>query len=78
MRMAAILTVVLVANGAYAAGAGPLMLREAALFHDKRRIKSLIDQEVLAEQRGDSQAEDQAIIAISKATDPSTRNSTSH
>jgi hypothetical protein len=78
MRSTAILISVLLANAAHATGAAPLMLRDAALFHDEQRIRSLINKEVLAEQQGDSHAEDQAIIAISKATDPSTRDSTSH
>ena len=74
MRITAILTLVLFATTAHATGFGSRMLRDAETFHDEQRIKSLIDKEVLAEDRGDAKALNKAILSLSKATDPSARN----
>jgi hypothetical protein len=75
MRISVILIAILLANGAYAGGAVHMMLRDAALFHDEQHIRTLIGKEVQAEQKGDLEAEDQAIVAISKTTNPSGRGS---
>jgi hypothetical protein len=79
MRFAVTLALVLLfVSSAHATSAGLMMLRDAAILHDDQRIRSLIDQEVRAGKRGDFQALNRAISALSKATDPLPRYSTSH
>jgi hypothetical protein len=69
MKFIAVLTMAIL-FATNARGSGLTMLRDAAILHDAQRIRLLIDKEVQAEHRRDFHALDQAIGALSKATDP--------
>jgi hypothetical protein len=70
MKFAILPLLLFAISASHATTVGVMMLRDAAVLHDEQRVRSLIDKEVRAQQRGDLQAEKQAIRALGKATDP--------
>jgi len=72
MKFATVLTITILfaATSAHANSSAKTMLRDAAILHDEQRVRLLIDNEVQAEHRRDFHALDQAIGALSRASDP--------